>query len=81
MDEYRAEFRDGTFHRTVALPIDAKQKSISAIYTDGNLKIMMTSMSRAAAAVRFSSRSPMRSPSRSRRASQEPARLGNGGSS
>ena len=41
-DEYRSEFRYGTFHRTVTLPPGTKEETISANYTNGILEITMT---------------------------------------
>ncbi len=37
----RTEFRYGTFHRTIALPLGAKEDSICASYTNGILEITM----------------------------------------
>jgi HSP20 family protein len=40
-DEGRTEFRYGTFHRTVPLPLGAKEETIGASYADGILEITM----------------------------------------
>jgi HSP20 family protein len=37
----RSEFRYGTFHRTITLPIGTKEDSIKASYTGGILEITM----------------------------------------
>ena len=37
----RTEFRYGTFHRTIALPLGTKEETISAAYADGILEITM----------------------------------------
>lgn len=41
-DHDRSEFRYGTFHRTVPLPLGTKEETIAANYTDGILEITMT---------------------------------------
>jgi HSP20 family protein len=38
----RSEFRHGTYHRTIALPLGTKEDTICAKYTDGILEITMT---------------------------------------
>ena len=40
-DESHTEFRYGTFHRTVPLPLGAKEDTITATYTNGILEITM----------------------------------------
>jgi HSP20 family protein len=40
-DEGRTEFRYGTFHRSVPLPLGAKEDTITATYTNGILEITM----------------------------------------
>jgi HSP20 family protein len=37
----RTEFRYGTFHRSIALPLGTKEETISATYSDGMLEISM----------------------------------------
>jgi HSP20 family protein len=40
-DDRRTEFRYGTFHRSVPLPLGAKEDTIKASYTNGILEITM----------------------------------------
>ncbi|WP_327002185.1 Hsp20/alpha crystallin family protein [Dactylosporangium sp. NBC_01737] len=38
-DKGHSEFRYGTFHRTISLPLGAKEETLSAVYKDGILEI------------------------------------------
>ncbi len=38
-DKGHSEFRYGTFHRTIPLPLGAKDETLSAVYKDGILEI------------------------------------------